>query len=311
MSFRVLFHKKYALIIKRFKMFEGLPVKEGFFENGSGLKLAYQECGEGPPIILTNGIGGRWQAWYFVVKQFYKRFRFISWDYRGMYDSERPEDRDAVTLPHQCEDLKDLLDHFDIKEAIFIGWSMGVQVNFEFYRYFPKMVKSLIVFDGTYGLPFETVLNVPYMSVILKKFFSFVESQNKLSEEFMGLFYKLPFLFDAVKIIGYVAPSCSQEVFTEMAGGFQNMNMDVMARTMQKLAQHDAYDVLSTISKPVMAVVGTKDIMTPIAVARQMEQQIPDCTLHMIEGGSHYTPVEFPEEINRLLEDFFKKHNLF
>ncbi|GAB4304581.1 MAG: alpha/beta fold hydrolase [Myxococcota bacterium] len=291
-------------------MFEELSAKEGFFENRRGMRIAYQECGEGPPVILTNGIGGRWQAWYFVIKHFHSRFRFISWDYRGMYKSEPPEDPEAVTVAHQCEDLKDMLDHFDIKEAIFIGWSMGVQVNFEFYRYFPEMMRAIIVFDGAYGLPFETALNLPFSTRILKAFFSFVEKKSELSEEFMGLFYKLPFLFDAVKLIGLIAPSCSREIFVEMAGGFKYMNMDMMAKTMQKLAVHDAYDVLSAIRVPVMIIIGSKDLMTPVTIARQMEQQIPDATLHIIEGGTHYTPVEFPEDVNRFLEEFIERYKL-
>ena len=32
--------------------------------------------------------------------------------------------------------------------------------------------------------------------------------------------------------------------------------------------------------------------------------------LKVIEGGTHYSPVEFPEETNKILEDFFKKNNL-
>ena len=53
-------------------------------------------------------------------------------------------------------------------------------------------------------------------------------------------------------------------------------------------------------------VTGDRDLMTPPATSERMHRAIAGSRLVVIEGGSHYTPVEFPailqDELGRLLD---------
>ena len=52
--------------------------------------------------------------------------------------------------------------------------------------------------------------------------------------------------------------------------------------------------------------VRSKDVAAPPAVAEELHQQIPRSRYVLIENGTHYTPLEYPEALNRALEEFFR-----
>ena len=64
--------------------------------------------------------------------------------------------------------------------------------------------------------------------------------------------------------------------------------------------------MLATIDVPVTIVTGDRDLMTPPATAEHMHRAIRGSRLVVIEGGTHYTPVEYPailvDELGRLLD---------
>jgi 3-oxoadipate enol-lactonase len=53
-------------------------------------------------------------------------------------------------------------------------------------------------------------------------------------------------------------------------------------------------------------VTGDKDLMTPPATAEYIHRAVRGSRLVVIEGGTHYTPVEYPkvivDELGRLLD---------
>jgi pimeloyl-ACP methyl ester carboxylesterase len=65
--------------------------------------------------------------------------------------------------------------------------------------------------------------------------------------------------------------------------------------------------VLATIDVPVTLVTGDRDLLTPIATARAIQRVVPQTRLRVLHGGTHYTPVEYPnevcEELARLLAE--------
>ena len=64
--------------------------------------------------------------------------------------------------------------------------------------------------------------------------------------------------------------------------------------------------MLPTISIPLAIVTGDKDLMTPPATAEYIHRAVRGSRLVVIEGGTHYTPVEYPkiivDELGRLLD---------
>jgi pimeloyl-ACP methyl ester carboxylesterase len=70
---------------------------------------------------------------------------------------------------------------------------------------------------------------------------------------------------------------------------------------------HSAEDILESIAVPVLIVHGTNDPFTPLIVAQEMAERIPNAKLVIIEDGSHTLPIESPDEIVAELRPFLKK----
>ena len=63
---------------------------------------------------------------------------------------------------------------------------------------------------------------------------------------------------------------------------------------MERLGEHDAEAVLREIDIPTLIITGDRDLLTPVYTAEKMHRLIPGSRLVVIEGGTHYTPVEYP-----------------
>ena len=49
---------------------------------------------------------------------------------------------------------------------------------------------------------------------------------------------------------------------------------------------------------------GDRDPMTPDGLSTYMVETIPDAELMLVRGGTHYVPVEFPNDINQRIQAF-------
>jgi 3-oxoadipate enol-lactonase len=69
------------------------------------------------------------------------------------------------------------------------------------------------------------------------------------------------------------------------------------AASCELLGAADTRGALPTFNMPVAVVVGEEDYATPVAMARQLHEAIPQSTLTIIPGARHLTPIEFPDRI--------------
>jgi len=68
--------------------------------------------------------------------------------------------------------------------------------------------------------------------------------------------------------------------------------------------RRDQTELLPSIKVPTLVVVGVEDTITPPSDAEAMAAKIAGARLVRIEGASHMSNVERPEEFNRALADF-------
>lgn len=71
-----------------------------------GTEIAYQVRGEGPAVVLANGLGGTFEAFRYVYEFLGRDYRTLCWDYRGLYGSGVPRDLETLTVAYQCDDLE-------------------------------------------------------------------------------------------------------------------------------------------------------------------------------------------------------------
>lgn len=113
---------------------EGMPARlsdfselqiNGFVTN-DGVRLTYWEAGEGPPLIFIPGWSGNGADYINVIYLLSRHYRVIVLDPRNQGLSQRVEHGGRIA--RFSMDLRQLVEHLDIEQADFCGWSMGASV---------------------------------------------------------------------------------------------------------------------------------------------------------------------------------------
>ncbi|HEY0250717.1 MAG TPA: alpha/beta hydrolase [Kofleriaceae bacterium] len=270
-----------------------------------GTRLGYQVRGEGPAVVLANGLGGQYIAFKYLIEAL-GGYKMICWDYRGLYSSGAAKDPRANTIAHQVDDLMVILENEGVGDFAMAGWSMGVQVGFETIKRHRDRVKGMLAINGTYGKPFRTVMGSRIIGRVIPTLLKIIKAQSSLAGRATRIVTGSEAVFNAMKRFGMVADTVDMEIFRETAGAFQQLDWKIYSDLLARLDEHDAEDVLSTVDVPVTIITADGDLMTPPATSEHMHRLVRGSRLVMIEGGTHYTPVEFPkilvEELGRWLD---------
>ena len=283
------------------------PVEERRFVSFDGTEIAYQAVGQGRPILLCNGLGGGWEAWSHPMVWFRHRYRLLSWDYRGLYGSERPRNPDALSMADHAGDALALLREEGADRAAIVGWSMGVQVGLELFRAAPDKVASLVMVNGVAGRPWDYVFNLSLAGRLLPPFLRGLRSIPSAIEAVVSQVTRLPDPGVWAKRIGLVARALDEQVASELVQRFRTLDMGTFIRLLEQMGQHDAWDLLPLIDVPVLIIAGSRDPFTPRSAAERMARRIRGSEIMLIPGATHYALVEYPEMVNLRLEKFWRE----
>ena len=269
-----------------------------------GTEIAYQRTGGGAgiPIVLSNGLGGDYRAWKYIFDHLSSRHPMVTWDYRGLYRSGRPATPGTLGPPSQARDLEAILDELGFSEVMLVGWSMGVQVNFEAWRRFSSRIAALAIINGVGGRPFDTALGSRFLKHVIPTLLKQMRRRASIIGRLTGVATGWRGLLPMMQRLGFVGATIDLALFADFARTFSTLDFDLYGATLEALGQHDARDVVSSITVPMSIITGDRDMLTPLATARALRDAVPQSRMVVLPGGTHYTPVEFPEEVCAELE---------
>jgi pimeloyl-ACP methyl ester carboxylesterase len=75
------------------------------------------------------------------------------------------------------------------------------------------------------------------------------------------------------------------------------------------MADADQRDLLPRIAVPTLLIWGELDVRSPLSVARELEQAIPDTKLVVIPGCGHVSNLEQPAQFNDAVREFCRAHS--
>src|SRR5215472_15604419 len=88
-----------------------------------GVRIAYEECGDGPPLLLVHGLGYDHHGWGPLPALLDGDFRLLLVDNRGVGESEAPEG--PYTVAELAADAAAVLDAAGVERAHVVGVSLG------------------------------------------------------------------------------------------------------------------------------------------------------------------------------------------
>jgi pimeloyl-ACP methyl ester carboxylesterase len=263
---------------------------------GTGVRLHYRRVGSGEPLLLAMGTSGSLGMWAPFEATLAERYDVVSFDYRGLGDSERGDG--AITVASLADDAAALLDALSIPRAHVLGWSLGSTVAQEVALRHPNKAGSLVLY-GTWARSdaFATAL----MTAVKHPW-----DTGDLATALvcLGVVYSPEFLDspDFQKFVEWtlpLAPSTPEQV-------------RAVAEEWAADLDFDSLDRIDAISAPTLVLTGEHDIVTPARHGRAVAARIPNATFELMtgSGSSHGLLFERTDDFLRTVLAFLEQHPL-
>lgn len=256
----------------------------------NGLDVAYRRVGSGPPIVFVHGAVEDSRTWTPQLEALQDEFTVVAWDEPGVGRSgDLPNEGFGLADYAAC--LAAVVDAVALGPAHIVGLSWGSTVALELYHGHPEVVATLIL-TGAYA-GWKGSLPAPEVTARMAGVQQMLDAPPEdFDPALPGLFAGEP-------------PAAVVPLLQAMAAGVRRHSMRTALSIM---AATDLNFVLPTISVPTLLVWGELDVRSPLRIAHEFEQAIPDATLVVLSGAGHVTNLDRPDEFNRVVREFCRRH---
>ncbi|HEY5512196.1 MAG TPA: alpha/beta fold hydrolase [Geomonas sp.] len=262
-----------------------------FVETSDGVSLHYDETGSGRPVVFLHGWGMSARVWRFQ-QQLDDSCRLIFLDQRGHGQSSPAA---GYAVEDFAGDLAAFFDKMALRDAILVGWSMGVQVALKAFPELRSRLAALVLVGGTprftacddypHG---QAPLEVKGMGLRLRR-----DYQKTMGDFFRGMFAD-----------GELDGAQYQRIVHEIVMGGRSADPDTVRQSLQILSAADLREELPSIDRPVLLIHGELDSICPAGASAYMADRLPMATLRIMEGCGHAPFMTQPDRFNALVRDF-------
>lgn len=116
----------------------------------AGRRIAYRDCGNGPPVLLLHGIGSGAGSWELLATLLMQRMRVIAWDAPGYGDSDALAEAQPSAKDY-AHALRGLTDALGLQRFVLVGHSLGAMMAAAYAAAFPSHVQVLLLADPAQG----------------------------------------------------------------------------------------------------------------------------------------------------------------
>lgn len=260
------------------------------FANINGVKMHYDDQGEGDPLVLIHAGIANLTMWEDQLPAFTPHFRVVRYDVRGF--GQTPDPAGKYT---DYADLKTLLDLLQIPKAHILGISNGGRIAMDFALTFPDMLDKLVLVAP--GLPgykppedkFDEDMSAKYEAAI-------TAGDHGLAAELNAQ-------------IWVDGPARKPE---QVDPAFRQKALALIRHTIElgigagegDIARPPAAERLGEIKAPTLLILGAEDLQSMHHIADVLEKGIPHVKRVDLAGTAHLPPMEKPEQFNQIVLDF-------
>lgn len=253
------------------------------FKTVNGIKINYEEKGEGELIVLLHGWGSNIKLWANLIQLLSRKYKVVAMDMPGFGESQEPPS--AWEVSDYAQFVLDFLSDYDDKKVMLLGHSFGGRV--------------IIKLNSRTDLPFEItkVILVDSAGILPPK-------TNKKS--WRTRYYKMGKAVLSTKLAKLIAPDALENFRKKMGSADYAAASPLMRQVLVKTVNEDLEPLLPNIKCPTLLVWGVNDTATPLSDGEKMEKLIPDAGLVKLENAGHYSFLEQQFIFNRVMCSFLK-----
>lgn len=244
------------------------------------------------PIVFAHGFGCDQNMWRHVVPAFAEDHRVVLFDYvgagrsdLGAYDADRYSSLDGY-----AQDVLDVCDALDLRDAIFVGHSVSAMVGVLASVRAPERIGALImvgpspryVNDGEYVGGFEPA-----------EIEGLLES---LDRNYLGWSSQM-----APLIMGNLD---RPELGAELTESFCRTDPEIQRRFARVTFLADNRDDLAQVTVPTLVLQCREDVIAPDHVGEHVHRRIAGSTLVRLEASGHCPHLSAPAETVAAMRTF-------
>jgi pimeloyl-ACP methyl ester carboxylesterase len=254
----------------------------------NGVDLAYDDSGDGPPLLLLHaGIADR-SLWDDVTPMLAEHFRVVAPDLRGFGETSLPDGPFVYAA-----DAAALLDALGIERAHVVGVSLGGHVGLDLALARPELVDRLVLLGaGIDGWRHDPALVASWDEE------GAAFERGDLDE--VAWINVRTWLDGPTRGEADVPKALRRRVFEMQRAALDHENPAAEGGWLTPSRRQRLGDVV----QPTLVLVGELDQRDFRRIARLLADEIPGAQLHELPGVAHLPPLERPEAFARVLLGF-------
>jgi pimeloyl-ACP methyl ester carboxylesterase len=232
--------------------------------------------GTGPLLVLLHGAGDQAGTWNKVVPEVKRHFQLVIPDLAGHGESDPAAG--VLSLGTLLTALEEVLDAMPWRDAplVLAGNSLGAWMAMLYAQKYPHRVTRVILIDGG---PIKSASEIGIMPKDRE------EARRALDAVLDPSTPRRPnFVLDDLVRVSNTGP-----ISRLLAAGEEDMSKYLLD------------DKLASFQLPVDLIWGASDRLVPLDYAKNLQSQLPHCTLTVIERCGHGPQLERPQELTRAL----------
>ncbi|KZY46351.1 3-oxoadipate enol-lactonase [Roseovarius sp. HI0049] len=248
--------------------------------------LHYAEDGDpnGAPVVFANSLGTNLHLWDPILPHLPQGLRIIRYDKRGHGQSSVPPA--PYTMGALVRDAEQLLDHLNVRDAVFVGLSIGGLIGQGLAVKRLDQVRALVLSNtaakiGTKEMWADRIDAVRKGGI------------EALADAVMERWFSRDFLASDQ------LAQWRDMLVSQPAEGYMGCSAAI--------AGTDFFTPTSGLRLPVMGIAGSEDGATPPDLVRETVELVPGSSFHLMRRAGHLPCVEKPEEYAALLADFLRE----
>jgi 3-oxoadipate enol-lactonase len=265
-----------------------IPLASAAYATSNGVRIYWDEAGEGDPLLLIMGLGYSHEMWYRTRPLLSQHYRTIAFDNRGVGKSDVPGG--AYLMAQMAADAATVLDAARVDRAHVFGISMGGMIAQEFALAYPERVRSLILGCTSCGGRNGVAADDQVLQLL----------KARASMEPEDAFWAMaPFIYDA--------STPREKIEEDLAMRRRGFPTAVgYLGQLQAIFTWTSFDRLQEIHAPTLIIHGESDQLVVPENARLLERHIRGSRLVMLAQASHIFTTDQPAVAHREILTFLR-----
>jgi aminoacrylate hydrolase len=253
--------------------------------------LYYERHGMDFPVLFISGLGGFAAFWHDQVAAFAKRFEVVTFDHRGIGQSD--DSRIGYTVERMAADVVRLLDALGISRCHVVGHSTGGAIAQVLAIEHPRRIASLV------------------LSATWTKADAYFRRLYGLRKEILQRLGPSIYLQSATLLwypSWWIARNNERlrQVEAQALAGFAPT--EIVTSRIDAMLAFDRTADLARIKAPTLVVGVEDDIVTPAYFSEELARLIPGAEIKLFPRGGHFLNQVRAREFNNAVLPFLVSH---